>query len=150
MNDRVELSGKCEYALLALIELARGHSNGEPQQIKQLADRQNIPDRYLEQLLATLRRGGIVRSVRGARGGYLLAREPWQISMQDVVHCIDGTEMQRTEAIDQQSVTIERQILVDINVELCKAVEDVLAAYSLQDLLEIRENRASTDLMYYI
>ncbi|AZB72584.1 RrF2 family transcriptional regulator [Synechococcus elongatus] len=146
----MELSGKCEYALLALIELARGHNNGEPQQIKQLAEKQNIPDRYLEQLLATLRRGGIVRSVRGARGGYLLAREPWQISMQDVVYCIDGAEPQRIESTDQQSVTIERQILVDINHELCKAAEDVLAGYSLQDLLEIRENRASTDLMYYI
>lgn len=132
------------------MELARAHSSGEPQQIKQIADQQNIPDRYLEQLLAILRRGGIVRSIRGARGGYLLAREPWQISMQDVICCIDGTEAQRPEISDQQSSTVERQMLADISVELTKATESILAGYSLQDLLEIRENRVSNDLMYYI
>ena len=81
----VELSCKSEYALLALIELATHYSSGEPLQIRQIAAQQNIPDRYLEQLLATLRRYGLVRSQRGAKGGYLLAREPWKITLLEVV-----------------------------------------------------------------
>ena len=49
---------------------------GEPHQIRQISEDQNIPDRYLEQLLSLLRKAGIVRSQRGAKGGYFLAREP--------------------------------------------------------------------------
>ena len=81
----MELSCKSEYALLALIELAVHHSKGEPLQIRQIAAQQGIPDRYLEQLLATLRRGGTgaiaTRSQRGLLPGsgaleYHLARSP--------------------------------------------------------------------------
>jgi Rrf2 family protein len=58
----VELSCKSEYAILALLELAAQYAIGEPLQIRQIATQQQIPDRYLEQLLATLRRAGLVRS----------------------------------------------------------------------------------------
>ncbi|HLO86656.1 MAG TPA: Rrf2 family transcriptional regulator, partial [Nostocaceae cyanobacterium] len=54
----MELSCKSEYAILALLEMATHYESGEPMQIRQIAAQQNIPDRYLEQLLATLRRGG--------------------------------------------------------------------------------------------
>ena len=56
----MELSCKSEYAILALLELASHYQKGEPLQIRQIAAQQNIPDRYLEQLLATLRRGRLV------------------------------------------------------------------------------------------
>lgn len=88
----MELSCKSEYALLALLALASHHASGEPQQIRQIASQQEIPDRYLEQLLATLRRAAIVRSQRGAKGGYVLAREPWQITLLEVVRCIEGLD----------------------------------------------------------
>jgi Rrf2 family cysteine metabolism transcriptional repressor len=88
----VELSLKSEYALLALLVLANHYSAAQPLQIRQIASQQNIPDRYLEQLLATLRRNGLVRSQRGSKGGYLLAREPWSISVWEVVQCIEGIE----------------------------------------------------------
>ena len=67
------LSCKCKYALSALVELAMAYASGEPLQSREIARRQNIPDRYLEQVLATLKRGGLVRSQRGVNGGYLLS-----------------------------------------------------------------------------
>lgn len=92
----MELSCKTEYTLLALLELTGDYNEGdynegEPLQIRQIAIQQNIPDRYLEQLLATLRRGNLVRSQRGSKGGYLLAREPWPITLLDVINCLDGS-----------------------------------------------------------
>jgi Rrf2 family protein len=85
----VEISCKTEYAILALIELAAHYDQGEPLQIRFIAAQQNIPDRYLEQLLATLRRGGVIRSQRGAKGGYLLAREPWKITLLEILNCLE-------------------------------------------------------------
>lgn len=75
----MELSSKVRYALLALLELASHHEQGEFLQIEQLATGQQIPERYLAQLLMALRRCGIVRSQRGAKGGYALAKKPQQI-----------------------------------------------------------------------
>ena len=93
----MELSCKSEYAILALLEMATHYQNGEPMQIRQIANQQNIPDRYLEQLLATLRRGGIIKSQRGSKGGYLLAREPRKITLLDILECLEGLDIKITE-----------------------------------------------------
>lgn len=86
----MELSLKSEYAILAMLELAHHFAIDQPLQIRQIASQQNIPDRYLEQLLATLKRQGLVKSQRGAKGGYILAREPWQISLLEIIRGIEG------------------------------------------------------------
>src|SRR5689334_17765944 len=93
----VELSCKSEYALLALLEMATHYESGEPMQIRQIAAQQNIPDRYLEQLLATLRRAGIVKSQRGSKGGYLLSREPWKITLLQILECLEGLDVRPCE-----------------------------------------------------
>ena len=86
----MELSLKSEYAILAMLELANHFAVDQPLQIRQIATQQNIPDRYLEQLLATLKRQGLVKSQRGAKGGYILAREPWEISLLEIIRGIEG------------------------------------------------------------
>jgi Rrf2 family protein len=145
----VELSCKSEYALLALLELATQYSKGEPLQIRQIAAEQNIPDRYLEQLLASLRRAGIVRSQRGARGGYLLAREPWKITLLEVLSCIEGAESRPTE-LSRETKSVEGMIVREIWQESGRAADAVLQKYTLQDLAEKRSSRRQLDLMYYI
>ncbi|MEM6426390.1 MAG: Rrf2 family transcriptional regulator [Cyanobacteria bacterium P01_H01_bin.119] len=144
----MELSCKSEYALLALIELSTGHGQGEPMQIRHIATQQNIPDRYLEQLLATLRRAGLVRSQRGAKGGYLLTRDPWQITLFDVVSCIEGFDSQsEPEKVPQTS---EGKVICETWQEVRQAAESVLQKYTLQDLLERRNAKRQVDIMYYI
>jgi Rrf2 family protein len=145
----VELSCKSEYALLALLELTSHYNGGEPLQIRQIATDQNIPDRYLEQLLATLRRSGLVRSQRGAKGGYLLAREPWKITLLEVVNCIEGADAQTGEP-NREPKSVEGTVVWEIWQEAGKAAEAVLQKYTLQDLADQRDARRQLDIMYYI
>jgi Rrf2 family protein len=145
----VELSCKSEYALLALVELSGHFTTGDPVQIRQIASQQEIPDRYLEQLLAILRRAGIVRSQRGARGGYLLAREPWKITLLDVVSCIEGLDSQ-PESEKKSPHTAEGAVICEVWQEVRQAAETMLQKYTLQDLVERRNAKQQRDIMYYI
>jgi Rrf2 family protein len=145
----VELSCKSEYALLALLELTTHYGDGEPLQIRQIAAEQNIPDRYLEQLLATLRRSGLVRSQRGARGGYMLAREPWKINLLEVIGCIEGLDTKPTES-NAEPKSIGGAVIWEVWQEACQALDTVLQKYTLQDLAEKRDARRQLDIMYYI
>ncbi len=145
----VELSCKSEYAILALLELATHYESGEPLQIRQIAVQKNIPDRYLEQLLATLRRGGLVKSVRGSKGGYLLAQEPWKINLFDVLVCLEGIDVHKCE--DQgKSPSAEQAILEEIWTEVRENANLVLKKYTLADICEKRNSRQQLDIMYYI
>lgn len=145
----MELSCKSEYALLALLELATHYQIGEPLQIRQIAAQQNIPDRYLEQLLATLRRGGLVKSQRGAKGGYLLAREPWKTTLLEVLSCVEGLDAQPRED-EANPKTVESTVVQEIWQEARQAANLVLQKYTLQDLCDQRSARRQLNLMYYI
>ncbi|PSO48298.1 MAG: transcriptional regulator [Cyanobacteria bacterium SW_9_44_58] len=144
----VELSCKTKYALLALLELAAFYQKQEPLQIRQIAEKQNISDRYLEQLLATLRRGGLVKSQRGAKGGYLLAQEPWQITLLDLVKCLEGSEGLNQDG--PQISTPEQAVVKEIWDEIDQHLKAQLETYNLQNLSEQRNNKQQVDLMYYI
>jgi Rrf2 family protein len=145
----VELSCKNEYAILALIELAAHYKSGEPLQIRQISAQQQIPDRYLEQLLAAMRRGGLIRSQRGAKGGYVLAREPWKITLLEVMHCLEGSDAQPSER-DDEPKTVEGSIILEIWQESYQAAHAVLQRYTLQDLCDKRDAKRQLDIMYYI
>jgi len=83
------LSQKARYALHALIVLAE-HGAGEPKMIADIAEEARVPRKFLEQILLDLKRRGIVRSLRGRAGGYLLGRPPKAISFAEVIRTIDG------------------------------------------------------------
>lgn len=145
----MEISCKCEYALLALLELATQYNEGEPLQIRQIAAKQDIPDRYLEQLLATLRRGGLVKSQRGAKGGYILAREPWKITLLEVFGCLEGLDIKSSED-KVNPKTVESTVVQEIWQEARQAANLVLQKHTLQDLCEQLAARRQMDIMYYI
>ncbi len=148
----MELSCKSEYALLALLELADHFASGEPLQIRQIAAQQNIPDRYLEQLLATLRRAGIVRSQRGAKGGYILAREPGNITLLDVMNCLEGFDPLAPAGNGFASLakTLGGAVIGEMWQEARQAANAVLQGYTLKDLGDRRDARKQLDFMYYI
>ena len=85
----MKLSTRGRYGVRALLELAMGYKGG-PIPINKLAERQEISAKYLEQLLIPLKAAGLVNSVRGARGGYVLARDPGQITLYDIVSVLEG------------------------------------------------------------
>ncbi|HIK24701.1 MAG: Rrf2 family transcriptional regulator [Thermosynechococcus sp. Uc] len=145
----MELSAKSEYALLALLEMSTAYKQAEPLQIRQIAAMHNIPDRYLEQLMATLRRKGLIRSQRGARGGYLLAKAPWQISILDVLNCIEGMDSKLEQKLPD-SGDLARSLIRSIWLEACAAANEVLRKHTLQDLCDRRQAYQQADVMYYI
>ncbi len=146
----MELSCKSEYALLALLELAQHYNDGQVLQIKEIAAHQSIPDRYLEQLLATLRRQGLVRSQRGAKGGYSLARAPWMISLLDVIQAIEGEDLIRARDLPTAAPTPEREVLLKAWQDVQAAAVAVLQKTTLQDLCDQQARRQQVNLMYYI
>lgn len=82
---------KIEYALRALLDLAE-RSQARPVQCREIATRQEIPEAYLNQLLAVLRRAGLVRSLRGSSGGYVLNREAASVTVADVLQAFHGPD----------------------------------------------------------
>lgn len=87
----MKLSTRGRYGVRAIFDLAY-HAAGRPEQIRKIAKRQEIPPRYLEQILQRLRRAGLVSTRRGVKGGYLLGRSPSEITVGDVVRVTDGPE----------------------------------------------------------
>jgi Rrf2 family cysteine metabolism transcriptional repressor len=85
----LKLSTRGRYGIHAMYDLAVSYEGG-PQPLKTIAERQSVPEAYLEQLMATLRRNKLVRSVRGAQGGYLLARAPNEITVGQVLRVLEG------------------------------------------------------------
>ncbi|MBP7330972.1 MAG: Rrf2 family transcriptional regulator [Firmicutes bacterium] len=85
----MRLSTRGHYGLKAMFDLANNYGSG-PISLKTVAERQNLSDHYLEQLIAMLRKAGLVKSMRGAKGGYFLAREPSEIRVGDVIRALEG------------------------------------------------------------
>lgn len=85
----MKLSNKGRYGVRALFDLAF-HGEGTSSQIREIAERQRIPARFLEQIFQDLRRAGLVSSKRGPRGGYQLTRPPREVSLGDVLRAVDG------------------------------------------------------------
>lgn len=93
----MRVSAKAEYACVAMIELALNHTEPQPVRVKNIADAHGIPLRFLVQILLQLKGAGLVASVRGAAGGYQLARPPQSISLAEVVQVIDSAAPARAE-----------------------------------------------------
>ena len=83
------LAQKTRYALRSLLYLAE-KADGSPVRLATIADTQQVPPKYLELIMLDLKKGGLVRSARGPRGGYVLARDPEQISFGEIVRVIEG------------------------------------------------------------
>ncbi len=141
------LSAKVRYGIVALIELATIHAQGGVLQVGEIAQRQNIPDRYLEQMLTSLRRARILRSIRGPKGGYQLARPPAEVPLLEVVAALEG----ETPARDLTArTTPEFEVLTTLEDQLESARTALLAGTTLQDLLEERDQRLQAQVMYFI
>lgn len=139
-------SAKTGYGLVSLMELAAIHAQGGVLQVAEIAQRQGIPDRYLEQMLASLRRGQILRSIRGPKGGYQLARPPAEIRVDDIVSCLEGDVSPR----GGESATPEFEVLGRLEERLEEARRAILSGTTLQDLLDQRDHLAQAQAMYFI
>ena len=131
----MKLSTRTRYAVRAIIELAQ-NDNHKPLQLKIIAQRQNISVKYLEQLMAVLRSAGFVRSVRGSKGGYVLAKPPNEIKLNEVMQRLEGN-ISTVECVDDEDYCARSADCAArylwIRVE--HAIEQVLESITLQDLV---------------
>lgn len=87
----MKISTKGRYALRLMLDLALNQKAGEPVQIKEIAARQDISNKYLEQIISVLNKAGYVRSIRGPQGGYLLARKPEEYTVGMILRLTEGS-----------------------------------------------------------
>lgn len=131
------VSTRGDYGLRALIELAANYGGG-PLQSSEIALRRHIPEQYLDQLLATLRKAGFIRSLRGPAGGHELVRPPDQITVKEVVEALEGSLSpvswldEPPENTDHPHRCGQREIWERIR----HATEEILSSYTIADLLE--------------
>ncbi len=111
----LSITSKSPYAVRALVELHR-LSDSEPVPIAELAKRGDIPVQFLEQLFATLRRAGLLRSQRGVKGGYSFARPAEQVTVLEVVELLDGPVGADAVGIFAQAAQAARAVLGDSSI----------------------------------
>lgn len=134
---------KSDYAARAVLGLARHYERGEARRVEDLASEQGLPPKYLVQILIELKSQNIVRSVRGKEGGYLLARPPAEITLADVLRCVEG-EMFDTPALSDPHCPPELRRAWE---EIKKNAEDAARNITFQALVEDSQLR---EQMYFI
>jgi len=131
----MRLTAKSEYGVLAMIDLACTYGSG-PVSAREIAERRQIPPRFLEQLFVALRRGGIVSAVRGAKGGFVLTREPTQITVLEIVEALEGP-LETSVCDSERDAGCTRSgacAAAPIWAKATKALRDVFATTSLAEL----------------
>jgi len=143
----MKLSTKGRYGARAAFELAKHFGEG-PIMVRQIAERQEISERYLEQILNSLRTADLVKSTRGARGGYELARQPSDITMGEIVRILEGPFDIVPCNGESGCGRFAECITCDIWAEVKSAIGNVLDMVTLADLVEkdrLREDPARLD-----
>jgi Rrf2 family protein len=136
----MKLSTRTRYGIRAILELAEYYGNG-PLQLRVIAHDQGVSVKYLEQLMAMLKAAGIVRSIRGSKGGYILAKQPGQVKVSECFQCLEGSVI-TTECVEDESFCertndcIARQVWTEVQ----NAVMGVLESITLQDLVDRAKN----------
>lgn len=139
----MKISTKGRYGLTIMIELAKRHGDG-PTPLRQIASEKGLSEAYLEQLVSPLRNAGLVKSVRGAYGGYMLANEPAEITAADVIRVLEGP-IQPVEGIENEEAP-QRELWLRIR----DAVKNVLDTTTLDDLAKHSDSKIHEGYMFYI
>lgn len=133
----MKISTKGRYALRLMLDLAQ-HESKEPVRLRDIADRQEISVKYLEQIISVLQKAGYVRSIRGAQGGYQLKQAPSNYIVGDILRLIEG-DLAPVACLEAGAGSCERQagcVTLRLWRELDAAMRGVLDRYTLQDLVE--------------
>ncbi len=139
----MKISTKGRYGLTIMIELAKKHGEG-PISLKTIAQTNDLSEHYLEQLIAPLRNAGLVKSIRGAYGGYVLGEVPSKITAGDIIRVLEGP-ISPVEGIEDEEPA-KRELWMRIR----DAVKEVLDNTTLEVLSNYTDNGESDSYMFYI
>ena len=144
----MKVSTRGDYASRALLSLALHPEQDRPTSVRDIADRTGLPQPYLEQILLALKGAGLVRSKRGVGGGYVLAREPGDITLGEIVSAVDGPivvgdfgEPHKAGACDHEGQCVLLAIWADVGHHM----REHLDSYTLADLVKRARGFAGAD-----
>jgi Rrf2 family cysteine metabolism transcriptional repressor len=137
----MKISTKGRYGLTIMIELAKRYGEG-PISLKTIAQMNNLSEHYLEQLISPLRNAGLVKSIRGAYGGYVLANHPSKITAGDIIRVLEGP-IHLVEGLEEEEPA-KRELWVRIR----DAVKEVLDSTTLEDLASYSESDGDAYMFY--
>ena len=141
----MKISTKGRYALRLMIDLAE-NSSGNPVSIKDVAKRQGISDKYLEQIISVLNKAGYVRSVRGAQGGYLLKSDPETYTVGMILRQTEGS-LAPVSCIEDDEIICDRQeqcVTSIVYKKINDAISNVVDNITLQDLVDWQSEKNGT------
>jgi Rrf2 family protein len=146
----MRISSKGEYGLRALFDLTQHYGEG-PIQSRDIHERQGIDENYLNQILISLRKAGLIESLRGAQGGHRLARSPTQITVLEALVALEGPLLPIEGGRDGHVPTepIDRELVREVWCGMRDVLERYLASITLDDLWQ-RKRQRSGEVMYYI
>ncbi|MBD8498919.1 cysteine metabolism transcriptional regulator CymR [Paenibacillus arenosi] len=139
----MKISTKGRYGLTIMMELAKSYGEG-PTSLKSIADKNQLSEHYLEQLIAPLRNAGLVKSIRGAYGGYILAREPETLSAGEIIRVLEGpiSPVDFTEEDDPAKR--------DLWMRIRDSIAQVMDTTMLADLINFKGEGGQDNYMFYI
>ncbi|WP_172193992.1 cysteine metabolism transcriptional regulator CymR [Saccharibacillus qingshengii] len=139
----MKISTKGRYGLTIMMELAARYGEG-PTSLKSIAEKNSLSEHYLEQLIAPLRNGGLVKSIRGAYGGYILSRDPDTVTAGEIIRVLEGpiSVVDFTEEDDPAKRDLWKRIR--------DAIADVIDSTTLGDLINFRDKGEPDSYMFYI
>lgn len=147
----MKLSTKGRYGLRALLDLAI-NSSGDHVSLSSIAERQNISENYLEQVFSSLRKAGLVKSIKGAQGGYMLADAASKITVGSVLRVLEGD----LSVVDEESESssdniVQKCIKKKVWDKMSTCLNEIADSVVLEDLVtEYRKMKGEEAMMYYI
>jgi Rrf2 family protein len=148
MRSVIRVSAKTEYACIAMLELASQYGSSEPVRIRRIAERHDVPPRFLVQILLQLKGAGLVSSVRGAAGGYPLVRPPQEVSLGQVMEVIEGAADENGQVSSASPDSPAVKVLMQAWKDVGEMQRKMLGSITLAELLE--RARALDERMYHI
>lgn len=152
-DGALDISTKGRYGIRALLDLAVYAMKGNIVTLASIAERQNISEGYLEQIIALLRKAKIVNGVKGPQGGYLLSVHPSQINMLMVLQALEGElfVVKADESGGQDAEIMQQSIVQRLYVPMKESIENACETLSLQDLVDDYLKQKEGNIpMYYI
>lgn len=144
---------KPRYGLRALLDISLHEEPGSPVLLKDIARRQQISERYLEHVVTSLRNAGLVKSIRGSKGGYFLGRSPAEITVMDVFRATSGTPelvecIAKSEACERSDICATRILWTRVYMAMSKVMEET----TLDNLIEMQRDLETPVVanMFYI
>lgn len=144
----MKISAKTEYACIAMLELASQYGSGEPVRIRKIAERHDVPPRFLVQILLQLKGAGLVASVRGAAGGYHLVKPPQEITLGQVMEVVEGTAEENGQTTSASPDSPAVKVLMQTWKEVDTVQRSMLNSITLADLAE--RAKGQHEQMYHI